>query len=110
MDSGGDESDNRLEQRVGEHERGQQSPALCFVELELLSDERPLVVLSQDEFVLQADEQFTQKLRIRLPEDLTYGVYGLALVVPDTFSVISSLSVGVDVDDSLGSWPAPNCW
>lgn len=66
--------------------------------VKLLGDTYPPKELAQDDFMLQANEQFTQEVRVRLPEDLALGAYGLALVVPDEFTVVSKLAIGNDSD------------
>jgi hypothetical protein len=78
--------------------------------VELLNDERSIVVLNQDDVVLQPGGELTLELRGRLPDDLPVGVYGLALVLPGKSLVIGSLPIGNAGEASTGSWPEPSCW
>jgi hypothetical protein len=77
--------------------------------LQLLSQEGIEATLAQDDFNLQAGQGFSRDLDLQIPENIEPGPYGLALVIPERSTSVTTIWVGQETDTQVGAWPQAQC-
>lgn len=77
--------------------------------LQLLSREGIEATLEQNEFNLQAGQGFTRDLDLQIPENIEAGPYGLALVIPERSTSVTTIWVGQETNAQAGPWPQAEC-
>lgn len=78
----------------------------CF---QLLSQEGIEATLVQNDFNLQAGQGFTRDVNLRIPQDLEDGPYGLALVIPERSTSVTTIWVGQETNTQAGPWAQAQC-
>ena len=77
--------------------------------LQLVSHERIVKTFVNEQARLAPNDAQSRTVKLEIPAELAPGAYGLALVIPDRSTSITTIKVATEMGTMKGDWARPTC-